>query len=57
MFTYKNHTFEANSKHKYNFIPNKEGNYEFTNSKDEKIILPLWSLDILDLSPSITFSQ
>lgn len=54
MFTYNNHTFEANSKHKYNFIPNKEGNYEFTNSKDEKIILPLWSLEILDLSPSIT---
>ena len=54
MSTYIHSIFESDNKHKYNFIPNKEGNYEFTNSKDEKIILPLWSLDILDLSPSIT---
>ena len=54
MFTYIHSRFESDDKHKYNFIPNEEGKYEFTNSKNEKIVLPLWGLDILDLSPSIT---
>ena len=54
MFTYIHSVFKADDKHKYNFIPNKEGKYEFTNRANEKITLPLWNMEALDLTPSIT---
>lgn len=54
MFTYIYSVFESDDKHKYNFIPNEEGKYEFTNRANEKIVLPLWNIKTLNLTPSVT---
>ena len=46
--------FYSNDKHHYNFKANKNGTYDFTTSRGEKITLPKWDMKDLDLTPSIT---
>lgn len=54
MFNYKTRNFVINNQHRYGFTPDEDGRYSFKVKEDKVITLPLWNLDQLDLSPSIT---
>ena len=54
MFNYKTRNFVINGQHRYGFTPDEDGRYSFEVKEDKVITLPLWNLDQLDLSPSIT---
>lgn len=54
MFSYKTRNFTIIENRHYNFTPDKDGRYSFEAKEGEVITLPLWNLDQLDLSPSIT---
>ena len=54
MFNYNSKNFVVNNQHRYNFSADEDGRYSFKFSDSEPITLPLWDLDQLDLTPSIT---
>lgn len=54
MFNYNSRNFVINNQHRYNFSADEDGRYSFKFKDDEVITLPLWDLDQLDVSPSIT---
>ena len=54
MFNYNTKNFVINDQHRYGFTPDEDGRYSFKVKENEVITLPLWNLDQLNLSPSIT---
>ena len=54
MFSYNSRNFTHTENHRYGFTPDEDGRYSFEVKEGEVITLPLWNLDQLDLSPSIT---
>lgn len=54
MFNYNSRNFTITENHRYGFTPDEDGRYSFKVKEDKVITLPLWNLDQLDLSPSIT---
>ena len=54
MFNYNTKNFVINNQHRYGFTPDEDGRYSFKVKEGEVITLPLWNLDQLGLSPSIT---
>lgn len=54
MFSYKTRNFTTTENHRYGFTPDEDGRYSFEVKEGEVITLPLWNLDQLDPSPSIT---
>lgn len=54
MFNYNTRNFNINNQHRYGFPVDEDGRYSFKVKEGEVITLPLWNLDQLDLSPSIT---
>ena len=54
MFNYNSKNFVINDQHRYNFPADEDGRYSFEIPNGEPITLPLWDLDQLDVSPSIT---
>lgn len=54
MFSYKTRNFITTGNHHYGFTPDKDSRYSFEVREGEVITLPLWNLDQLNISPSIT---
>ena len=54
MFNYETRNFTITESHRYGFIPDEDGRYSFEIRDGEVITLPLWDLDQLDVSPSLT---
>ena len=54
MFSYKTRNFTRTENHHYGFTPDDDGRYSFEVKEGEVITLPLWDLNQLDLTPSIT---
>ena len=54
MFSYKTRNFAITENHRYGFTPDEDGRYSFEVKEGEVITLPLWDLNQLDLTPSIT---
>lgn len=54
MFNYKTGNFTITKNSRYGFTPDEDGRYSFKVRKEEVVTLPLWNLDQLDLTPSIT---
>ena len=54
MFNYNTQNFTITKNHRYGFTPDEDGRYSFKVKEDEVITLPLWDLNQLDLTPSIT---
>ena len=54
MFSYNSRNFTHTENHRYGFTPDEDGRYSFEIKEGEVITLPLWDLNQLDLTPSIT---
>lgn len=54
MFNYNTRNFAITKNHRYGFTPDEDGRYSFKVKEGEVITLPLWDLNQLDLTPSIT---
>ena len=54
MFNYNTKNFVISDQHRYGFSADEDGRYSFKVKEDEVITLPLWNLDQLNLTPSIT---